>query len=128
MTTQTRTWTAEEIAQTWAETIASRDWEALGKLVSDDIEFFEATPRGLVELHGREAMLDYARTGFGGLETLTAESSHGELIGESVRITVRLLTGSDGQSFLYDETFYLVLDADGRARAITAACSGGQLV
>ncbi len=128
MTTQTHTPTAGEIAQTWAETMASRDWDALGKLVSHDVSFREATPRGTVELDGREAMLDYARAGLGGAETLAAKGFDGELIGDSVRVTMCLLAGSDGQTFAYDQTLYLTLDADSRACTISAACSGGQPV
>ena len=126
--TTTHAHTAHEVAQAWGEAIAERDWDALARLVSDDVAFLEATPRGAVELSGRDALVEYARAGFGGADSVVTESADGAMIGDGVRAVLRLRVTSEGQSRLYDETFYLTLDADGRAQRIFAACSGGQAV
>ena len=128
MTTTVHTHTATEVAQAWGAAIAGRDWDALARLVSHDVAFLEATPRGTVELHGRDVMVEYARAGFGGADSVVTEAADGAMIGDGVRAVLRLRVTSEGQSWLYDETFYLTLDADGRAQRIFAACSGGQAV
>ena len=128
MTTTAHTHTVDEVAQAWGEAISERDWDALAQLVTLDVAFLEATPRGAVELHGRDAVLEYAKAGFGGADAVVAEAADGAMIGDCVRAVLRLRVTSEGQSWLYDETFYLTLDGSGQAQRIFAACSGGQAV
>ena len=125
--TTTHTHTAHEVARAWGEAIAERDWDVLAQLVSHDVAFLEATPRGAVELHGRDALVEYAKAGFGGADSVVTEAADGAMIGDGVRAVLRLRVTSDGQSWLFDQTLYLTLDSDSRACTISAACSGGQL-
>lgn len=106
-----------------ASAVAGRDSVQLAAAVTDTVRLRALLPGGLIEEHGRDAVVARFSGWFAGMDTVEVVESAGEAVADRVLIHYRLDLAQRGTRWACTQTSICKVD-DGRLATIDLLCSG----
>lgn len=108
-----------------AAVVAGRDLEGLAAELTDDVRLRALLPSGLVEIHGREAVVATFKEWFGDFRTVALDDTSGDDVGDRLLVHYRLLFDTDEGRKVLTQTWVCTIEIGGRRLArVDLVCSG----
>jgi hypothetical protein len=107
-----------------AAAVAERDPARLGAEFTDDIRLRALLPGGLVEHHGRDAVLAEFDGWFRDYRVIKLADAAGEDVGDRLFVNYRLIFEPDSDPHVLTQTWVASVNADGLIFRIDLLCSG----
>lgn len=107
-----------------AAAVAERDLDRLDAELTDDVRLRALLPSGLLEVHGREAVVRTFRGWFGDFASVALDDTAGDEVGDRLLVHYRLLFDTDDGPKVLTQTWVCTVAVDGRLARIDLVCSG----
>ena len=106
-----------------ATAIADRTLDRLGSHLADDVVLRALVPGGLVEEHGRDAVLDRYDRWFGTYDTVDLLECSSDVVGDCLVVHYKLRFDPDGDRRVLTQTVICRVGQDG-VRRMDLVCTG----